>query len=226
MKALVAISVSREWNEAEFLMQMGTWHVPTGWQLKFGWFRQFTAAERHNVAINEAKYNYDRVLFIDTDQIYAPEYFAKMLAHDEPVVSALNVSRYYPYEFTTYDVDEETEGNGIPKFRAIQPPSGKSLFECDMTGTGSLMVDVDVLSKIEMPYFKDIYDGEGCVRLLADDFYFCHLLHKAGIKITIDQSIIVKHIAKIMVSAHNARDLRKAWDKTNSGYGYWKDGKK
>jgi hypothetical protein len=51
-------------------------------------------------------------------------------------------------------------------------------------------------------------------------------LHKAGIKITVDQNIIVKHIAKIMASPYNAHELKMAWEKVNSGYGYWKDGKK
>ena len=228
MKALVAISVSREWSETEFLQQMGTWKIPNEWQIRFGWFRQFSAQERHNVAINEAKYNYDRVLFMDTDQIYPPEYIEMMLAHDEPIVTGLNVSRYYPFEFTTYNMDGEDEHDGIivPRFKSMQPPDDQKIYECDMTGTGALMVDPNILNKIELPYFKDVFDSEGCRRLIPDDFYFCWQLYKAGIKITVDQNIVVKHIAKILVSPYNTQDLRRAWDKVNSGHGYWKDGRK
>jgi GT2 family glycosyltransferase len=227
MKALIAISISREWNEAEFLMQMGSWNLPRDWQIKIGWFRQFTAAERHNVSLNEAKYNYDRILWMDTDQVYPPEYIEMMLAHDEPVVTALNVSRYHPFEFTAYRITGENRFGDVtvPMFESMAPPNEK-LFECDMTGTGALMVDPNILDKIELPYFKDVYDSEGCVRHLCDDFYFCWQLHKAGIKIVVDQSIMVKHIAKMLVSPYNRMELRTAWEKVNSGYGYWKDGRK
>jgi len=228
MKVLVAISISREWIETEFLMQMGSWNIPKNWQVRFGWFRQFTAAERHNIALCEAKYNYDRILWMDTDQVYPPEYLEMMLAHDEPVVTALNTSRYYPYEPTIYNIEGENKLSGVnvPIYKFIKPPSDQKIFTCDMTGTGALMVDPKILVKLPMPYFKDVYDAEGCNRLLCDDFYFCWLLHRAGIKVTVDQSIMVKHLARIIVSPYNTQELRTAWEKVNSGYGYWKDGKR
>ena len=228
LKALVAISKSRDWVEAEWEDQIGTWKIPSGWQVKFGKMKQFTAAERHNVAIHEAKYNYDRILFMDTDQIYPHEYLEMMLAHKEPVLSGLTVARYSPFEITTYSFVREDHSNGVvfPRFEAVHPPADKRLFECDITGTAALMIDPKILDKLPTPYFKDIYDAEGCQRLCPDDFYFGWLLYKAGLKVVVDQSIIVKHIARIMASPYNARDLRKAWDKVNSGFGYWKDGKK
>jgi len=228
MKVLIAISISREWVETEFLQQMLSWHIPPKYQVKFGWFRQFTAAERHNISVHEAKWNYDRILFFDTDQIYPPEYIEMMLAHDEPVVTALNVSRYHPYEFTTYDLDgvDDYEGTKVPRFKSVKPPGGKKTFECDLTGTGAMMLDPAILDKLELPYFKDVYDKEGCRRLIPDDFYFCWQLSKAGVKITVDQSIIVQHTAKLSASPFNTHDLRQAWTKINSGHGYWKNGKK
>ncbi len=228
MKALVAISVSREWVETEFLKQMGTWLIPTNWQVKFGWFSQFTAAERHNIAINEAYYNYDRLLFMDTDQIYPPDYIYMMLKHDEPVVTALNVSRYNPFEFTIYEMDrEDTYGKiPIPMYNSVKPPDDKMIFECDLTGTGAMMLDPKIINSLEHPCFKDVFDEEGCRRLIPDDFYFCWQLYKAGIKITVDQNIIVKHIAKIIASPYNVRDLQNAWNKVHSGWGITKDGKK
>lgn len=227
MKAMVGVAKSREWVESEWEDQLGTHKIPAGWQVRFGKLKQFTAAERHNVAAYEALYNYDRLLFMDTDQIYPPEYLEMMLAHTEPVVSALNVSRYYPFEVVSYRYEGEQEANGIryPKFMATQPPSDK-IFETDCVGTGALMIDTAILKDLPKPFFKDIYDAEGCVRHCPDDFYFMWQLVKAGIKVTVDQNIIVKHIAKILVSPYNARDLRKAWDKVNSGFGYWKDGKR
>lgn len=228
MKALIAVGVSREWSETEFLQQMGTWSLPSNWQIKFGWFRQFTAAERHNVATREAFYNYDRVIFMDTDQIYPYDYIDKLLAHDELVVSGLNVSRYHPFEFTAYNIigEDKQEGVTYPRFESVTPPTDKQIFECDMAGTGAMMINVKALERLELPYFKDLYDKEGAVRLLCDDFYFSWNLYKAGIRITVDQNIIIKHIAKIVASPYNVLDLKRAWEKVNSGHGYWKDGKK
>jgi hypothetical protein len=163
---------------------------------------------------------------MDTDQIYPPEYLEMMLAHKEPVVSALNVSRYYPFEICTYKYEGDHETNGIkyPKFTAHMPPNEK-IFETDCVGTGALMIDTAILRNIPQPFFKDIYDSEGCLRHCPDDFFFMWRLVQAGIKVTVDQNIVCKHIAKMMVSPYNARDLRKAWDKVNSGFGMWKDGK-
>lgn len=229
MKVLVAVSVSREWSETDFLQQMGAWKIPDGCQIKFGWHRQFTAQERHNVALNEAKYNYDRLIFMDTDQIYPPDYIDMMLAHDEPVVTGLNVSRYYPFEFTVYKVTGEQFYEQVPylKFETMKLPN-KAIFECDLTGTGAMMIDPKILDEreIELPYFKDIFASDGCRRIVPDDFYFCSLLYRAGIKITVDRNIMVKHIAKMIASPLNTRELKLAWEKVNSGHGYWKDGKK
>jgi len=228
MKALVAVSASREWVEAEFLMQMGRFSTPLEWQIKFGWFKQFAAQHRHNVAAMEAKYNYDRLLFMDTDQIYPHDYLQAMLAHNEPVVSALNVSRYQPFEFTVYNLDGDYDDDGqtIPRFKAIKPPNEQKIFECDLTGTGALMIDPKIFDKFKPPYFQDLYNSDGTVRLLPDDFYFTWMLSKAGIKVTVDQSIIVQHITKMTVSPYNTREMENAWNKVNSGWGITKDGKK
>ncbi len=225
MRALIGISISREWNESEFTRQMGTWKIPKGWELKFGWLTLFTASERHNSAVAESV-NYDRLLFMDTDQIYPYDYLEKMLAHKEPVVSALTVSRYYPFEFTTYKLGREENFNGFkyPVVEAIQPPSDKKVFECDMTGTAALMIDSEVLAKLPRPVFKDIYDDDG-KRLCPDDFYFSWQLLKAGYKPIVDQNIVVSHLAKIIASPYNVRDLRRAWIAVNSGQGLWKDGR-
>lgn len=227
MKVLIAISISREWVESDFMRQYGSWIIPDGYQVKFGWFQQFSAPERHNVAMNEAMFNFDKILFMDTDQTYPPDYLVRMLAHKEPVVTALDVSRYHPYEFTIYDIDGEEQryGETVPRFEPVTPPVDKRVFECDITGTAALMLDVEVLDSLRHPFFKDIYDNTGCVRVMPDDFYFFWQLNKAGIRVTVDQSIVVKHKAKVDVAPYNREDLKKAWDSVNSGFGYWKDGK-
>jgi len=209
-------------------MQMGTWKLPKEWQVRFGWFKQFTAQERHNVAAHETINNYDRLLFMDTDQIYPPDYIEMMLAHEEPIVSGLNVSRYHPFEVTAYKLDgEENHGTTpVPLFSSIQPPDDQRIFGCDLTGTAALILDPVIFKKLPLPYFKDVFDRTGCRRLIPDDFYFCWQLSKAGIKITVDQNIVVKHIAKMVVSPYNGKDIKRAWDKVNSGHGYWKDGKR
>jgi len=235
LKALAAVSVSREWVETEFLQMLSSMVVPNGWKIAYGWLRQFTAAERHNAAMEEAQY-YDRVLFLDTDQIYPPDYFLKMLEHDEPLVSAYNTARYYPFDICAFNVrdrEERIDQDGkkvvIPLIEAMGNEALASIdtdcFSCDLTGTGSLMVDPEILKKISKPYFKDVYDYSG-KRIVVDDFYFGDKLLKAGFKPLIDTRIIPGHIAKVIVKPYNAADMRKAWEKVNNGYGIVRDGKK
>ena len=235
MNALVAISVSREWVETEFLQMLPTILIPSGWRISYGWLRQFTAAERHNVALESAKY-YDRVLFLDTDQVYPANYYTQMLEHKEPLVSALNVTRYYPFDLCAFkvtgedkDKDELGQEVVIPRIEAMSEREilnvDSECFTCDITGTGALMIDPQILDRISKPYFKDIYNNYG-KRLLCDDFYFSYKTFKVGIKPVIDTAITPGHIAKIMVKPYNAFDLKRAWEKVNDGHGYAKDGKK
>ena len=234
MKALVAISISREWTETEFLQMLSTIIIPNSWQIKYGWLRQFSASERHNMAMGEAKY-FDRLLFLDTDQIYPPDYYIKMLEHEEPIVSALNTTRYYPFDLCVFKItkeekviDENGKEVGIPLFEAMQSEEMMTIetdcFSCDMTGTGALMIDPSVLNGIGKPYFKDVYGQDGR-RLLCDDFYFGHKLFKAGHRVLIDTRITPGHIAKVVAKPYNAPDLRRAWEKVNYSAGYAKDGK-
>lgn len=235
MKALIAISVSREWVESEFLQHLSTILHPPGWSIMYGWLKQFTAAERHNVAFGAGEH-YDRVIFLDTDQIYPPDYYIKMLEHEEPLVTALNCARYYPYDLVAYHIKDEMEvvnEDGktvlIPMFESFKSEEimemDKDCFYCDMTGTGALMVDPKILRDISKPYFRDVYTIDGH-RALCDDFYFLHKMWKAGHKVLVDTRITPGHIAKVIVKPYNAGDLRSAWKKLNDGQGYWKDGKK
>ena len=235
MKVLAAISISREWVETEFLQMLSTMVIPPNWKIAYGWLRQFTAAERHNAAMNESQY-YDRILFLDTDQIYPPDYYVKMLEHDEPVVSALNTTRYYPYDICAFEVyarEERIDENGkkviIPLIKAMGDEKLAAIdsecFSCDLTGTGSLMVDPSILSKLKKPYFKDVYDHSG-KRIVVDDFYFGDQMLQAGYRPLIDTRIIPGHISKMIVKPYNAPEMRKAWEKINNGYGIVKDGKK
>lgn len=228
MKALVAISASRDWMETEFGLQFGRQMIPRDWEVRFGWFKQFTAAERHNMAIQEAVYQYDRLLFWDTDQTYPADYISMMLAHDEPAVTGLNVSRYHPFECTIYKFTgtdhygEET----IPKYETIEPPDEK-VFECDLAGTGALMLDPQAIAKkVKAPFFKDIYDDTGARRLLCDDFYFAWQVYQAGIKFVVDQNIVVKHWARVEASPYNRRELKRAAEIINTGWGTTKNGRK
>lgn len=235
MKALAAISISREWSESDFVQHLSTIIIPNSWKISYGWLRQFTAAERHNIAVGEGR-NYDRLLFLDTDQIYPPDYYIKMLEHEELLVSALNTMRYHPYDLCVFNVkdelkviDEDGKEIGIPMFETMKADEimtiEKDCFLCDMTGTGALMIDAEILNSISKPYFKDVYAQDGH-RVLCDDFYFGYKLYKAGHRVLIDTRIVPGHIVKLIAKPYNASDLRKAWEKIHSGQGYWKDGKK
>jgi hypothetical protein len=179
---------------------------------------------------------YDRLLFLDTDEIYPIDYFVKMLEHEEPLVTALHVARYHPYDLVAYRVrdkmdivNEMGQTETIPLFESVKDEEimemDKDTFSCDMTGTGALMIDPNILKDIEKPYFKDVYAKDGH-RALCDDFYFLYKTYLAGHRVLVDTRINPGHISKVIAKPYNAADLRRAWEKVNSGHGYWKDGKK
>lgn len=73
------------------------------------------------------------------------------------------------------------------------------IFPCKGIGTGCLLVDTSIFSKLEKPWFKTVdedfvaEDGSMCHRLVTDDLYFCEKVIKAGYRLMADARVICGH---------------------------------
>ncbi len=73
------------------------------------------------------------------------------------------------------------------------------IFPCKGIGTGCLLVDTSIFSKIEKPWFKTVdedyvaEDGTMAHKLITDDLYFCEKVISAGYRLMADARVICGH---------------------------------
>lgn len=141
------------------------------------------------------------VFFIDDDvQVPpdAPRYLIgtmKQAANNVIAVGGIYFSKADPTEPVVY-VDNVGSGAHWKWKRG-------DVFECSGIGTGCLLVNLELIQKLEKPWFKDLLgETEGWTiankaaeaRLnMTDDLYFCEKARSAGYKILADAHVICSH---------------------------------
>lgn len=130
----------------------------------------------------------DWLFFVDDDQAFHSRTLERLLAHNQPVVSALIVQRKWPFLPTAYA--ERRNGRFHPL--DLKSVGSNNLVHVAGVGTGGLLVQAEVLLGIDPPWF--VYTDE-----LGEDLYFCDKLAEAGIPIYVDTGCRMGHIAPAAV---------------------------
>lgn len=141
---------------------------------------------RNGIAEQALALGADWVLYLDDDQVLAPDTLTKLLARDKDIVSGLYVARAAPFQPHVYDIEDE---KGWCKFRPLTPGS-KGLVKVKAVGAGCMLVKTEVFRKMERPWWRlgqIIMDGWG------DDLNFCHRAREAGFEVWADLEIAVGH---------------------------------
>ena len=149
--------------------------------------------------------DYDYIMWIDSDMIFSPQHFFKLLKHNKDIVSGLymmdNNIHYATVE--TWD-DEFFKKNSTFQFLtrgAVKVK--KDLFKVDYTGGGWMLVKKGVFEALKYPWFRPEYieydiKGKKIIDFTSEDVGFCRAAKLEGYNIWIDPSIIVGH-EKMMI---------------------------
>jgi hypothetical protein len=127
------------------------------------------------------------LLMLDTDQTYPPNTLAKLLSHQVDVCGVRVHRRYPPFDVILYR-------GQVGRYKHVPDAECFSgdLVEVDATGTGCLLFDMRVFDRVAHPWFKlDIHDGKP----VGEDIYFCNKARQTGVRIFVDTSIEVGHLA-------------------------------
>lgn len=151
----------------------------------------------------------DYVCMVDSDMVFPHDTLFKLLEHRKPVVSALAFRKIFPYQPVigirsqlNPEVEKDPWGNDMYRFDIIENWVDGALIEVDATGTAFLLIDMEVIRKIEKPWFYHHYfDSESGrhnhqTRELGSDYYFCCRVRNAGIPIYVDTSAKIGHIGE------------------------------
>lgn len=132
---------------------------------------------------------YDWLFFVDDDQAFPTGTLTRLLAHDQPVVSALIVQRAAPFLPTAYAGRDEDGNYQTLDLRSV---GSNNLVLVAATGTGGLLVRAEVLRELGDPWF--VYSED-----FGEDLFFAARLEEAGIPMLLDTGCRMGHIAPAAV---------------------------
>jgi len=141
---------------------------------------------------------------LDVDQVYHPKTITQLLSHNLPIVGALVHRRYMPFDsliLRKVPIDANTDG-----YESVDEWEPDSLVECDATGGGCMMFNMDVFRKLPYPWFQSIKQPSG--QIIGEDIYFCQKAKAAGYKIFVDTSVPAGHLATLVVNTATNRLYR------------------
>jgi len=131
----------------------------------------------------------DWLLFIDDDQVFPTGTLMRLLAHEQPVVSALIVQRAAPFLPTAY---AGRDAGGNYQTLDLRSVGSNNLVLVAATGTGGLLVRADVLRELGDPWF--VYS-----EAFGEDLFFAQRLAEAGIPMLVDTGCRMGHVAPAAV---------------------------
>lgn len=125
----------------------------------------------------------DWVFFIDDDQVFQPDVLYRLLARQEPVVSALIIQRGAPFLPTAYASKEDGKYSPLD----LRSVSGSALVQVAGVGSGGLLVRREVFEVLDPPWF--LYTEN-----FGEDLYFSGKCEEAGIQLLVDTGCRIGHL--------------------------------
>lgn len=155
--------------------------------------RLLTPAAREALTDHAIAANVDYMLMIDDDMICPLDMFETLYNHHVDIVAPLAFTRNPPHSAVIYQQETgfdpvSKQAYFINRFARNYPKD--TLVRCDAVGFGAVLIKMDVLKKMDKPYFMSTC-GTG------EDVYFCYKAWKeAGAKTYMDTACKLGHMAK------------------------------
>jgi len=150
----------------------------------------------------DGKLDYDFIMWIDSDILFTPEQFQRLLSHDMGIVSGVYVMEGGKFIATVEKWDEETFAKqGYFDFMTVDETNGKKdLIKVAYTGMGFMLVKKGVFERLEYPWFKPIEKQIGnMVDFTMEDAAFCLRIREKGVSVLIDPTVRVGHEKKMVL---------------------------
>lgn len=179
------------------------------WFINIG--RIFTPAAREEAAKRALANNIDYIFFVDDDMICPNDMFFRLYRHHKvaDVVCPLAFTRNPPYNpvlYASVDGYDAVEKTDYFINTPIQNYPKNKLVEVDACGFGAALVKVDILKKINPPYFM-------CSEGTGEDILFCYKVKKAGGRVFMDTTFNIGHLGHPQVITEDFVDnYRKSVD--------------
>ena len=150
----------------------------------------------------DGKLDYDYLMWIDSDIIFTPAQFGRLLSRDTDIVAGVYPMADGRSLATVLDWDEEYfKQHGHFNFLTLQDIDGKEdLIQVSYTGMGFMLVKKGVFEKMEYPWFRPIEKQIGdAVDFTMEDAAFCLKAAEAGFRVFIDPTVRLGHEKKVVL---------------------------
>jgi hypothetical protein len=155
---------------------------------------------------NQLPYNgqidYTHLMWIDSDMIYTPEDFQKLIDSDKDIVSGL----YLMENGQNYAAVKELDENyflDYGSFHFLQKDEiPLKLFEVAYVGMGFMLVKKGVIESMKYPWFEPLnqrFLNSDIVEFTSEDVAFCMKATDTGHEIWVEPSIKLGHEKKIII---------------------------
>ena len=151
------------------------------------------------------KVEYDYMMWIDSDIVFKPEDFFKLLEHKKDVVSGMYMMQDRKH-FTTvqhWDTKFFKKNGHFPFLTEKDIKRKKQLIPVAYTGFGWMLVKNGVFESLDYPWFRPLWKEfpfDPPVReFTSEDVAACHLIKKNGFTIHVDPTVRVGHEKMIIV---------------------------
>ena len=166
-----------------------------------------TDAVRNQAAQGLLDSDYTHILMLDSDQRHPLDIVQRLCRWviDDPerlIVGGLYFRRGEPYDPLVWRlVDNEPQ---------IMTEWQQGLIECDVIGTGAILIDRRVFGQVERPWFWYDYSGIASPGYSwpTEDITFCLAAREAGIKIYCDTTVDSPHAYTSFINERTYRSFR------------------
>jgi len=152
------------------------------------------------------KVDYDYIMWLDSDQIFKPAQFQRLILDDEDIVAGMYKMSNGKHFAVCENWDEKFfEENGHFKFLEEvdlkeSKLNTKGLMEVSYVGMGFMLVKKGVFESLEYPWFRPEFKKIGGAQdFTMEDVSFCLRAQQEGFKVHVDPSIIVGHEKKLIL---------------------------
>jgi hypothetical protein len=153
----------------------------------------------------QGKVEYDYIMWIDSDMVFSPDQFFKLLDHNKDIVSGIYKMQNNFHYATVENWDHHYfVKNGTYEFlNEDTVKQKKDLFPVAYTGFGWMLIKNGVFESLEYPWFQPTWkeyelDGKTIKEFTMEDVAFCDMIKDKGFKIWVDPKMIIGH-EKMMV---------------------------
>lgn len=140
------------------------------------------------------------ILFLDSDMVFPSNSALLLLQAKKTVIGATYRKRSPPHAFTHHELGEVPGTCLVPSEHAPPIHGAENIREVSRLGTGCMLIDMHVFTKMTLPYFRfGVTEGEAL--LPGEDYLFCDAVRKLGFRVWLD-CYLSKHVGHIGMQVH------------------------